>query len=119
MQWAEELGIPFATLRYRIIESKWPVEDAFTLEIGSVSKNPNGTPPTPSDQYNANRRSRYQINHDSRETYIENQKDKTKRNLDALGKVMKENPGISKRKAAQMLGVSESYVRKLLKVDQV
>lgn len=116
MQWAEELGIPFQTLRYRVVESKWPVEDAFMIGVGKIYMHPNGNPPKQNDLNKERRQMKYHENHDSREEYIEKQSKKTEKSKNALLCILKENPDISNRKAAKILGVSESYVRKLKKV---
>lgn len=122
MEWSEETGLPFATLRYRIVESKWPVDDAFTIGIGEVSRNPKGTPPVKTKEekklYNEKRCKLYQIDHESRESYIKKQRERTENSRNNLQKILNEHPGISNRKAAQIAGISESYVRKIKKRER-
>ena len=48
-----------------------------------------------------------------RAEYLEEQKKKTESKTELLSRTMRENPGISNRAAAKIMGVSESYVRKL------
>lgn len=48
-----------------------------------------------------------------REEYLKTEAQKSVDKLDILQQTMKENPGISNRKAAQIMGISEAYVRKL------
>lgn len=48
-----------------------------------------------------------------REEYIKAEAAKTLNTLEKLRKAMEENPGLSQRKIAKMIGISEAYVRKL------
>lgn len=48
-----------------------------------------------------------------REEYIKAEAQKTLSKLEELKKAMEENPGMSNRKIAKMIGISEAYVRKL------
>lgn len=113
MQWSEETGISFNTLRYRIIDCKWPIEEALTIGVGMINKNPNGNPPRATEQELERRRRKYQESHDSRSEYMNKQSRITEKTMDRLKKILNENPGISNRRAAKMAGISESYVRKL------
>ena len=49
----------------------------------------------------------------AREEYLKQEADKSQDKLEILKRTMDQNPGISNRKAAKIMGVSESYVRKL------
>lgn len=49
----------------------------------------------------------------SREEYLRKQEEKTLSKLELLQKAMEEEPGLSNRKLAKKIGISEAYVRKL------
>lgn len=118
MQWAEELGLPFATLRYRIVESNWPIEEAFTIGIGAISSNPNGTPPIRSAEekarVNKRRKELYWKNGKlPRDTYLEKKKEEKEKSIKRIEEELAKNPGLSTRKMAEKLGFSRSYVQRI------
>lgn len=49
----------------------------------------------------------------TREEYLELSAQKSETTIEKLRRIISENPGISNRKAAKLMGVSESYIRKL------
>lgn len=120
MQWSEEIGIPFPTLRYRIVDSNWPIEDAFTIGIGEINRNPNGRPPKKTDEerlkYNTKRKELYWKNGKiPREEYLKIMREEKEKSANRIKEELSKNPGLSTRKMAQKTGFSRSYIQRIYK----
>lgn len=118
MEWSEETGLPFATLRYRIVESHWPVEDAFTIGIGEVKRNPHGRPPvkTKEEKARCNERRKELYRKQGklpREEYLKKKKAEKEKNIEKIKKELEKSPGLSTRKMASKTGLSRSYVQRI------
>lgn len=92
-QWCKKLKLHYPTIRYRIVSLNWTTEKAFETP---VKKSP----------------SKKTI-HISREEYLVQEQAKTEESIDKYIRLMEEQPSLSNRSAAKVLGFSESYVRNL------
>lgn len=124
MQWAEETGIPFPTLRYRIVDSKWPVEDALTIGVGAIKKHPLASPhkfsknPMTEEQRKKDlerRKQRYRSlpGKMSREEYLNRMNSEKTKNIQKIQEELQRSPGLSTRKMAERVGLSRSYVQRV------
>lgn len=96
MQWCRKLKLDYPTIRSRIIDGKWSAEKAFETPIRAD---------TLKDK-------KIRI---SREQYLLQEKQKTEERLKSYIQLKIEQPLISNRLAAKILGFSEGYIRKLKK----
>lgn len=138
MQWAEETKLPFATLRYRIVESKWPVEDAFTIGIGEITRNPNGSPSLKDaeekEKYHKRRKEWYHKNSEkilkdkerqrrkngikSMEEYNTERRVKKYSKAQIIKQTMKDNPTCSVRKLSKLTGIPRTTIQRIVKETQ-
>lgn len=116
-QWAEELGIYYQTLYFRII-SGWPVEKAFFEPVKESVRNRYPEVvclPGENRSKKVHEYKRRLAGIQTREERLSADHEKVMAKVDILRKALNDNPGISSRKIASVTGIPRTTAQRLMK----